>query len=135
MARRRSFCESRENHGDSQQLIWFPGEALQRPQKPRARTAATKKGGVGGLHEGVDLRLRLLQILLEQAQKLFRRRFGIKRQVVLLGEQSFGCQRCQQPADEKIDLPPDTAKPLAEERIAMNSEEDQRFADTLAKRA
>ena len=54
---------------------------------------------------------------------------------MLLGEQSFGCQRCQQPADEKIDLPPDTAKPLAEERIAMNGEEDQRFADTLAKRA
>src|SRR5439155_18201860 len=113
------------------QVIRFPGERFQCPQQSGARTAATKQSAVRGFHEGVDLRLRLPEIFFDQAEELLWGRFSVERQGMLLREESFGCERGKQPADEMIDFPPDIAESLAEERIAMNGEQDEGFADAL----
>src|SRR6266545_7634098 len=126
------FRELCENQRNAKQVIRFPGDRFQCPQQPGARTAATKKSAVRGLHEGVDLRLRPPEIFLDQAKELVRGRFDVERQGMLLREESFGCERRKQPADEMIDLPPNIAKSLSEERIAMNGEQDEGFADALA---
>ena len=79
------------------------------------------------------MRFRLLEVFFENAKKLLRGRFGIKGEIILLGEELLRCQRRQQPADEEINLYPDIdAESLSEEGVAVNSEQDEGFTDAFA---
>jgi hypothetical protein len=129
------FGELRQDPGDSEELIRFPRQILKSPKQACAGTAASEESAIRGLHEGVDLWLWPLKIFLDQAEELLRGGFGIERQVVLLRKEPVRCERRQQPPDEKIDLPPDTAEPFAEQRLSMYGEEDERLADPLAQSA
>src|SRR3990172_3740820 len=127
------FRETRQDQRDPKQLVRLPGQALQSPKQPRAGTVAPEEAGAGRLHEGVDLGLRHLEVFFENAKKLLRSRFSIKGEVILLGEEFVRRQRGQQAADHQINPSPDIdAESLAEESVAMDGKQDERFTDAFA---
>src|SRR6266545_4373130 len=127
------FRELCQDQGDPDQLVRLPSQAFQCPQQPRAGTAAPEKPAASGLHQSVDLRLRLLEVLLENAKELLRGGFGIEGEVTLLGEEFVRFQRCQQLADQQVNRCLDIdSDPLAKQGVAMNGKEDEGFTDAFA---